>query len=877
MISSIFSIVGRGLLFVCVALQPSSARGQVTASPAAVSSLRSAERSQPPAQVAQASSGSRTSSAQAADPRELLKQLDSVSIDPSQIYALRHAEITRDRLKIYFNRGFVGFLTSVGGEITGAAFSGDGEVLLIPPSAPEKRNLAQFTQSPILEEQFTSAYMRFTDQTARDLLAAARRPDLEDVEQPAGFAERWNALAPQLHNADDSMRILEDLLGERDRPLFQARIEGVNLGAFDVRDDERAPEAVTVGTARRIQGKLLADIWCAFPTRASEARGASLLLGSAGVRSYKIDTRINPDNSLDGRAELELESRSGADRVLVFALSHHLKVAAVSEIREAHEQSLAFFQNPSLEESEAAERGDDWVVAALPAPHPAGERFRLTFAYQGNVIADVGNGVLYVGAHGSWFPNHDLIAPASYDLTFHYPDWLTLVATGHRVGEDSSAGLKHSHWVSDGAFRVAGFNLGAYDTRVRRVGKTTIEVYATPEAEAALEKRHLSAQGSGPASVLVGRSPIADGVLPRQAAPLVPAALLDDVSDSAARALRYFETLFGPYPYSRLAISQIPGNFGQGWPELVYLPTLSFLPASTRSEFFAKKGEAIEDQLFVAHEIAHQWWGNEVGWKTYHDQWLSEGFASYAAALELLVEKDGESKFRELMRTYKRDLMRENKDGSTVESDGPIWLGQRLSNSLDPDGYDAIVYKKACWVLHMLRALMSGPESETGASSSSGPVARAKLGVRAARPDEKFFKMLRDFVLAYRGGNPSTEDFIRHAEKYMTRASDLERNRKLDWFFADWVFGAGIPTYKLHVTTRRLASGKFVLEGTIDQSDVPPDFEMLVPVVAMYGKERKATLGRVAVSESGGHFRFTTSAKPTRVAIDEDEILASVR
>jgi aminopeptidase N len=221
--------------------------------------------------------------------------------------------------------------------------------------------------------------------------------------------------------------------------------------------------------------------------------------------------------------------------------------------------------------------------------------------------------------------------------------------------------------------------------------------------------------------------------------------------------------------------------------------------------------------------------------------------------------------------------MSKKRNGSTVESDGPIWLGQRLSNSLDPDGYNAIVYKKACWVLHMLRALMSSPESEAAASPISGSAARAKVGGGAARPDEKFFKMLRDFVLAYRGGNPSTEDFIRHAEKYMTRASDLERNRKLDWFFADWVFGTGIPTYKLHVSTRRLSSSKLVLEGTIDQNDVPPDFEMLVPLVAIYDKDKKVTLGRVAVSESGGHFRFNTSTKPARVAIDEDEILATVR
>ncbi|PYV26347.1 MAG: hypothetical protein DMG24_07235, partial [Acidobacteria bacterium] len=70
---------------------------------------------------------------------------------------------------------------------------------------------------------------------------------------------------------------------------------------------------------------------------------------------------------------------------------------------------------------------------------------------------------------------------------------------------------------------------------------------------------------------------------------------------------------------------------------------------------------------------------------------------------------------------------------------------------------------------------------------------------------------------------------------------------------------------------------KFVVEGSIEQADVPTSFEMLVPLVAIDGKGRKAALGRVAVSESGGRFRFTASARPPHVAIDEDKVLAVVR
>ena len=430
-----------------------------------------------------------------------------------------------------------------------------------------------------------------------------------------------------------------------------------------------------------------------------------------------------------GRAEILLESLSASDRVLTFGFSRLLNVSKVLDERG---DSLAAYQYPLQEDIEAGNESEGWIQVVLPAPKPVGERFRIRFNYQGNVITDVGNNVLYVGERSSWYPNLGLGSPVSFDLKFDYPDSLTLVATGERVEQETADGRTRSRWRSDGVFRVAGFNLGPYHWVKRSVGKTTVEVYATREAEAALEQRHARRlfPSFGPPSPSRGRVepfPISPDMVP----PLAPAALLQSVAESAAQALQYFESLFGPFPYSRLAISQIPGNFGQGWPELVYLPTLSFLRKSERYDLgLPEKTEDLLSHGMVAHEIAHQWWGNLLGWKTYHDQWLSEGLATYAAALDLSRQKDGDHRFHELLRGYKLDLLSKSKSGLSNEASGPIWLGQRLSNSLTPGGYDNIVYKKACWVLHMLRGLMRDPS--TGS-------------------DERFFSLLRDFVATYQG------------------------------------------------------------------------------------------------------------------------------
>lgn len=785
------------------------------------------------------------------DPQEVFNQLQNVKVDPGQVYVLRHVQLTRDRVKMFFNRGYIGFFTKAAGEITGAVYVGQGEILLIPPTNVEKESLTRFIHSPIMEEQFNTAILRFTDQTAGELLTVADRPEPDDPQRPPDFPQKWNS-ASRLFALEDSPRIFEDLLGDRSLPYFHARLEGESLEWFEVVDDERSPEAVSVGAARRNGDELFADLWCAFPSQTSATRFASLAPGTVKALSYDIDTHIEPDNSMKGRAEVLLESLSSSDRVLSFDFSRLLKVSKVLDERG---ESLAAYQYPLEEETDVVDQSKGWIQVVLPTPHPAGERFRITFNYQGEVITDVGNNVLYVGERTGWYPNLGLGSPASFDLTFDYPASLTLVATGERVEKETENGRTRSRWRSDGVFRIAGFNLGPYHSVTHRLGKTTVEVYATREAEAALEERHTLRLAPGLVLPLPSRSRTPSFPIgPDRVLPLAPDALLESVAESAAQALACFENLFGQFPYSRLAISQIPGNFGQGWPELIYLPTLSFLPKSERYDLgLPEKAEDLLGHVMLAHEIAHQWWGNLLGWKTYHDQWLSEGLATYAAALDLARQKDGDHRFHELLRGYKLDLLSKSKSGMINEAGGPIWLGQRLSNSLTPSGYDNIVYKKACWVLHMLRGLMRDPS--TGS-------------------DERFFRLLRDFVSTYQGMNVSTGDFIRHAEKYMTRASDLEHDHRLDWFFNEWVYETGVPTYKMHSSVEQLSPKRFRVQGTITQSGVSSDFEMLVPVVAEVGKDKRVSLGRVFVNQDGGRFKFTTTERPKLLAIDEDNLLA---
>ncbi len=117
-----------------------------------------------------------------------------------------------------------------------------------------------------------------------------------------------------------------------------------------------------------------------------------------------------------------------------------------------------------------------------------------------------------------------------------------------------------------------------------------------------------------------------------------PAQNEQTVADAAARAIQYYAERFGPYPYSRLALTQMPGRDSQGWPGLVFLSSYAFLDQEQREQLHFEPYRILLQQSIPAHEAAHQWWGDLVSWSSYRDQWFSEGLANYCA-LMMLQEK----------------------------------------------------------------------------------------------------------------------------------------------------------------------------------------------------------------------------------------------
>ena len=131
----------------------------------------------------------------------LYRALGGVGLDPQRVFAIREAVIEREDIHIWLNDGTIAFTQAVDGRVTGAYFEGEGEVLVRPPDRMERASLGLFTGAGVLEEKFSSAYLRFNDDTAREL-----EQYLRPAEDAADFVPRNDAKARTLAQLD-AMRL----------------------------------------------------------------------------------------------------------------------------------------------------------------------------------------------------------------------------------------------------------------------------------------------------------------------------------------------------------------------------------------------------------------------------------------------------------------------------------------------------------------------------------------------------------------------------------------------------------------------------------------------------------------------------------------------
>ncbi len=247
---------------------------------------------------------------------------------------------------------------------------------------------------------------------------------------------------------------------------MRPRLAGTKLGAFNLVYDPRAAEQLLIGTT----GANGFEVWSSFISRSFRGRA---YVPEFTVSDYRIEAKLDPDLTLHATTRVTVKPVLD-ERNLPF------------EMTEKMHATSATVNGAPAEVLTAGHTGFFVVIPSVPLR--AGEPVEVAVQHEGKVIEDAGNHVFSVQSRGSWYPNRGRQF-ARFDLSFHVPKDLNLVAAGDLTEDRIEGSERISRWKTSVPIRLAGFNLGVYD-RVRITsGDLTIEVCANKSAETSLAAR----------------------------------------------------------------------------------------------------------------------------------------------------------------------------------------------------------------------------------------------------------------------------------------------------------------------------------------------------------------------------------------------------
>lgn len=389
-------------------------------------------------------------------------------------------------------------------------------------------------------------------------------------------------------------------------------------------------------------------------------------------------------------------------------------------------------------------------------PVPRDSTTTLTLWYEGDVFRDGGGDFFGLLNNQQWLPVHSNEDLYTFDLELRYPEKLAVATTGAAVDGYVEGDTRVSRWQRRHPVSSLGVTFSENRTRSVSVGEVELSFSVDKDRRKSDSSTERIIRHIGP-------------------------------------ALDFFGGIFGPYPYGKLDIIQMPDDyeFGRALPSMLMLWGLYFqdafsLDANLHAHMYTEVQHIFRG--FLAHELAHQWWGGAVIPKTYRDAWLSEAMATYAA--DLFIEREiGGDGFREM-------LERHTDQALFADRHGAVDLGRRLR-----ENYQAIVYEKGAMVLHMLRRTIG---------------------------DEHFMAALSRFYRDNVGKVVTTEDF--------EAAVEAVAGREMDWFFDQWIRRTGYPVYRVYHTTSKRDGGEgagkvFTVRGQLLQEQEREVFQAIVPLV----------------------------------------------
>lgn len=781
------------------------------------------------------------------EPRRLLDEIRSTTLEPGRTVELRNVELELGIGVLRVDRGVLIPNRPIEGRTVEFVFIGQARFLCDPPDAIEASQLELFTGQRYLDVPLEEAALVIADPgVVQDLLDRPAPRELRPalVERAEQLHRDWLAQTERRTTGMESA-IFRALIGDSAfHGFFALWANSYELGGFVYQLDPEDQEQLTVASfvplglngwdlARvrrelRIQqrkGRWLDvrtqdlgawDVWLSTSWSPASGKPAP---GSVGFETehYALDVTIARKGlRLEGTARLDLRVEEAGRLAVPLELFRDLQVTKVAD---GKGRELFFF------------RSGPEVVVVLEEPTVVGGTLALEVTYGGHAIKWAGRRTFDLESTATWYPHCGTVDRATYDVTLRWPKKYDLIAGGRVVERGRVGNYLESRYELDAPSLAFSFALGDFVVEKRRLGEIDLTV-----------------------------------AFSRAAAWKLTPALREQAVSTIESSLRYFESIFGPYPLDWLTVVILPRDYSQSFPGFI---TLS--DSVTRPDLAGSDDRMDWTRTStIAHEVSHQWWGNLLGWWSYRDQWLSEGMANYASLLYYARNSgDGTASLVDLARGWRQTLEQRTHSGRTVESLGPIVLGARLNSSRGRNGYRAVVYRKGAVVLAMLARTIG---------------------------EQRFNEMLRAVLDAAPYHVISTEEFLQ-AMEHMSGAD-------LDAFARQYVYGTGIPriyyTYDVEPGTsggwllngraNRLGrpgyayrvvhtdDGRWDLRRSVRDAAAGDDGELTVPFRVIFEDEGSGTSfaeGRVRLNGRQGRFEIEVERRPRELRLDPSgEILA---
>ena len=772
-----------------------------------------------------------------------IDSLHHLRLNPDLQFDAENVVIAGEDMTLQMSSGAV-FVAEVDAGVTGLLLVGDGIMTFDPSPEAERRQVEIFSGGETLEADFDRAFVRVNPGMFSSRVSPSRltetRVNNRAFQQAQAFFDTvaGYSYTVDLSEMSDRTWWLTPTAGH-----FQAEISTRRHGMLtyaqarnqpeDVSLYQREPEYTVISLypsarQRAVQGKYYDDQDSVPYDILDYDMVASF--EPAGVTQESLRARAELEGCwIEGTTRLAVQATGVNFRNLTLQLAGNLNVRSVTSPEFG---PMLFFRMG----------GPDTLVISLPDTAPVGTEFSVIVTYAGLLPAQepdenwlgrtrqifnaesmfgVGERRYIYSGSTAWYPRSVIPDFATATLELTVPFDYGVVASGD-ASEDNPPLSEHDDHPGTKSYRFTALQPAKYLSAV----VSRFWAHETPT-------RNVSLNATTPMPP-VRSGVVYDGVELAVETNPRSSQLLGDYYAHAQDILGFYGSLMGdlPCPTFTLALTDsiLPGGHSPACFSVLNQP-LPMAAGVMWSWGDDPVAFSETEHFFLAHELAHQWWGQAVGWKNYHEQWLSEALAQYFAAL--YVQKDGGE-------TAFQAVLKQMREWSTRHSDdGPVYLGYRLGHiEGDARVYRALVYNKGAMVLHMLRRLIG---------------------------DDAFFNGLRRYYSEMRFEKAGTDDLI--------RAFEAESVRSLEGFFDQWIHDSELPELRVDYRTESRVSGsQDETDLVLEFAQTGQAFEVPVTVTLRYRSgEEEITV--VPVTEAVTVVRVPLKGPLRDVGINEDDVM----